>query len=44
MRHRTTAVDIGGNVGDYGGEVTHTSRSEGLITACIDVVKLSRVA
>jgi hypothetical protein len=37
------ADGLDGNVGDYGGEVTHTARSEGLITACIDVVKLSRI-
>lgn len=37
------ADGLDGNVGNYGGQVTHTSRSEGMITACVDVVKLSRL-
>jgi len=37
------ADGLDGNVGGYGGMVTHTARSEGLITACIDLTKLSRL-
>lgn len=38
-----TAYGLDGNVGAYGGSVTHVTRSAGQITACIDVVKLRRV-
>jgi hypothetical protein len=38
------AYGLDGNVGAYGGSVTQVSRSAGQITACIDLVKLSRVA
>lgn len=37
------ADGLDGNVGDYGGEVTHVTRSEAQISYCIDVVKLSRL-
>lgn len=37
------ADGLDGNVGDYGGEVTHVTRSEAQITYCIDLVKLSRL-
>jgi hypothetical protein len=37
------AYYLDGNVGAYGGSVTHGQRSAGNIAACIDVVKLSRI-
>jgi hypothetical protein len=37
------AYGLDGNVGDYGGEVTQVQRTSGQITACIDLVKLSRL-
>jgi len=37
------AYYLDGNVGAYGGSVTHGARSAQNIAACIDVVKLSRV-
>jgi hypothetical protein len=38
------AYGLDGNVGDYGGSVTHVTRSSGQITACIDLIKLKRIA